>query len=54
MFEISLAELRERRSAKWISYPEHVLPLPVAEMDVRLAVPIADELQRAIAQSDTG
>ncbi len=54
MFDISLAELRARRSAKWTSFPEHVLPLPVAEMDVRLAPPIAHELHRAIADSDTG
>ena len=30
--EISLADLRERRSAKWRTYPAEVLPLPVAEM----------------------
>nr|MDQ4007034.1 aspartate aminotransferase [Actinomycetota bacterium] len=32
-----LAELRRRRSAKWRTYAEDVLPLPVAEMDFALA-----------------
>src|ERR1700753_4062351 len=30
-------QLRQRRSAKWQTYPRDVLPLPVAEMDVNLA-----------------
>lgn len=53
-FDVPLAELRRRRSAKWTSFPEDVLPLPVAEMDVRLAPPIAAVLQAALADSDTG
>lgn len=43
-----------RRSAKWTSYPADVLPLTVAEMDVRLAEPIAQQLLRAVDGSDTG
>jgi cystathionine beta-lyase len=53
-FDVPLAELRCRRSAKWTSFPDDVLPLPVAEMDVRLAPPIAAALRAAIDISDTG
>jgi cysteine-S-conjugate beta-lyase len=49
-----LAELRQRRSAKWRRYPDDVLPLPVAEMDFDLAPPIADVLRDAVERSDTG
>ena len=40
----SLIELRKRRSAKWRTFPEDVLPLPVAEMDYPIAKPIRDVL----------
>jgi cystathionine beta-lyase len=53
-FDVPLAELRRRRSAKWTAFPEDVLPLPVAEMDVRLAPPIVAALQTALDDSDTG
>ncbi|WP_127794198.1 MalY/PatB family protein [Agromyces sp. LHK192] len=46
--------LRTRTSAKWRSYPDDVLPLPVAEMDYPLAEPIAEALHAAIRRSDTG
>lgn len=46
--------LRTRTSVKWRSYPDDVLPLPVAEMDYPLAEPIADALHAAIRRSDTG
>ncbi len=49
-----LAELRERRSAKWHSYPADVLPLTVAELDFDLAEPIREVLREAIERSDTG
>jgi len=49
-----LEELRERRSAKWRSYPPDVLPLPVAEMDYSLAPVIREVLRAAIDRSDTG
>jgi cystathionine beta-lyase len=49
-----LTELRRRRSAKWRTYPDEVLPLFVAEMDVRLAPAISEVLHRAIDVSDTG
>jgi len=49
-----LEDLRERRSAKWRSYPPDVLPLPVAEMDFPLAPAIRQVLRAAIDRSDTG
>jgi len=50
----SLSELRKRRSAKWRSFPEDVLPLPVAEMDFPIAKPIRDVLIDMVKRSDTG
>jgi cystathionine beta-lyase len=52
--EISLAELRQRTSAKWRTYPLDVLPLPVAELDFPLAAPVAEALHAAIRRSDLG
>jgi len=52
--EVSLAELRRRRSAKWRTYPSDVLPLPVAEMDFPIAAPVAEALHAAIGRSDLG
>ncbi len=52
--DVDLDELRARRSAKWTTTPDDVLPLHVAEMDVRLATPITTALQAAVHRSDTG
>jgi cystathionine beta-lyase len=49
-----LSELRQRRSAKWRTYPADVLPLTVAEMDFSLAPPIQSALRAAVDASDTG
>ena len=49
-----LSVLRQRRSAKWRTYPDDVLPLTVAEMDYPLAPVIADQLRDAVNRSDTG
>ncbi|MFE7466800.1 aminotransferase class I/II-fold pyridoxal phosphate-dependent enzyme [Streptomyces sp. NPDC057499] len=49
-----LTELRQRLSAKWQTFPNDVLPLPVAEMDFPLAEPVAAALHQAIRRSDTG
>ncbi|MFI6450287.1 MalY/PatB family protein [Streptosporangium amethystogenes] len=54
IFDIPLEELRQRRSAKWTHHPPDVLPLPVAEMDVRLAPSVAAALHAAVERSDTG
>jgi cysteine-S-conjugate beta-lyase len=46
--------LRRRRSAKWRTFPEDVLPLPVAEMDFALAPAVRAALAEAVERSDTG
>ncbi|MEU7278836.1 MalY/PatB family protein [Streptomyces sp. NPDC045431] len=51
---LTLDQLRRRTSAKWRTYPEDVLPLWVAEMDVPLAEPVARALSDAVALGDTG
>jgi cystathionine beta-lyase len=51
---LSLDELRQRRSEKWRTYPDDVLPLWVAEMDTLLAEPIRAVLSTTLAQGDTG
>jgi cysteine-S-conjugate beta-lyase len=52
--ELSLEQLRRRTSVKWRAHPSDVLPLWVAEMDVRLAPAVADALHLAIEAGDTG
>jgi cystathionine beta-lyase len=51
---VSLQRLRARTSVKWRTYPEDVLPMFVAEMDVDIADPIRDALVAAVELSDTG
>jgi cysteine-S-conjugate beta-lyase len=52
--QLTLTQLRQRRSAKWRVYPEDVLPLWIAEMDVPLAEPVAGALNHAVDIGDTG
>ncbi|MGI8331388.1 MalY/PatB family protein [Actinomadura scrupuli] len=52
--QLSLRALRSRSSLKWRAYPEDVLPLWVAEMDVPLAEPVARAITDAVARGDTG
>ena len=52
--DLSLAELQQRRSAKWRFYPGDVLPAWVAEMDFPIAAPIKDALHAAIDRDDLG
>jgi cystathionine beta-lyase len=52
--ELSVEQLRRRRSAKWSRYPEDVLPAWVAEMDFPLAAPVKRALREAIDADDTG
>jgi cystathionine beta-lyase len=52
--ELSLEQLRQRTSMKWRRYAADVLPLWVAEMDVRLAPAVAAALHRAVEIGDTG
>jgi cystathionine beta-lyase len=51
---LTLEQLRRRTSMKWRTYPEDVLPLWVAEMDVPLAEPVARAITDAVALGDTG
>jgi cysteine-S-conjugate beta-lyase len=51
---LTLDRLRCRTSMKWRTYPDDVLPLWVAEMDVPLAEPIVRALTDALALGDTG
>jgi cystathionine beta-lyase len=52
--ELSLDDLRRRTSMKWTAYDPDVLPLWVAEMDVRPAESVTKALSDAIALGDTG
>ncbi|MFC8297851.1 MalY/PatB family protein [Micromonospora orduensis] len=52
--QLTLDELRRRTSLKWREYPDDVLPLWVAEMDVPLAEPVARAITDAVARGDTG
>ena len=52
--ELTLQQLRLRTSMKWRAHPVDVLPLWVAEMDVKLAPSVADALRTAIDNGDTG
>jgi cystathionine beta-lyase len=52
--ELSLEQLRLRRSAKWQFYDEDVLPAWVAEMDFPLAPAVKIALAEAVELDDTG
>lgn len=51
---LTLNHLRRRTSMKWRTYPDDVLPLWVAEMDVPLAAPVVRALTEALELGDTG
>ncbi|KOV63963.1 MalY/PatB family protein [Streptomyces sp. MMG1121] len=51
---LDLERLRCRTSMKWRTYPEDVLPLWVAEMDVPVAEPVVRAVTDALALGDTG
>ncbi|MET8044307.1 MalY/PatB family protein [Micromonospora sp. NPDC005215] len=52
--QLPIDQLRQRTSLKWREYPDDVLPLWVAEMDVPLAEPVASAITDAVARGDTG
>jgi cystathionine beta-lyase len=52
--QLSVSELRQRRSYKWQAFPPDVLPAFVAEMDFMLAPPIEAAIAAAVAIGDTG
>lgn len=54
VFDLPLDELRTRTSQKWRRYPADVLPLFVAEMDVRLCEPVQRALADVVRRGDTG
>ncbi|MDH6622391.1 cystathionine beta-lyase [Streptomyces sp. LBL] len=51
---LTLDRLRRRTSMKWRTYPEDVLPVWVAEMDVPLAERVVRAVTDALALGDTG
>ncbi len=51
---VPVEHLRKRTSIKWRAYEPDVLPLWVAEMDVDLADPIRERLERALRDGDAG
>lgn len=51
---LSLEELRTHKSVKWRTFPAEVLPLPVAEMDFKVAEPIRKVLLEMVSHSDLG
>ena len=52
--ELTLDQLRARRSVKWQLFPPDVLPMFIAEMDTPLAAPIATALAESISLGDSG
>ncbi|WP_153537184.1 MalY/PatB family protein [Streptomyces sp. RB17] len=54
LHSLGLEQLRRRTSMKWRTYPEDVLPLWVAEMDVPLAGPVVRAVTDALALGDSG
>ncbi len=52
--QLSLDDLRRRTSTKWRTYPDDVLPLWVAEMDVEPCGPVVDAVTAAVRRGDTG
>lgn len=52
--DLSLDELRLRRSEKWVRYPPDVLPAWVAETDFALAPAVREALLAAVERGDTG
>lgn len=51
---LTLDRLRRRTSMKWRTYPQDVLPVWVAEMDVPLAGPVVRAVNDAMETGDTG
>lgn len=52
--ELTLQQLQLRTSMKWRAHPADVLPVWVAEMDVKLPPTVAEALRVAIDNGDTG
>jgi cystathionine beta-lyase len=52
--DLTLDKLRRRKSVKWRTYPDEVLPAFVAEMDFDFAEPIKDVVRAALDDGDCG
>jgi cystathionine beta-lyase len=52
--QLTLGQLRQRTSTKWVAHPEDVIPLWVAEMDVPLAPAVTGAVHGALESGDTG
>ena len=52
--DLSIGELRKRRSAKWTMFPADVLPAWVAEMDFPLDDGVRNALLDSIRHDDCG
>lgn len=52
--DLTIDFLRARRNLKWHRYDETVLPAWIAEMDLAIAPPIRQALERICAQQDCG
>lgn len=52
--EARLDNFANRSSSKWRRFPEEILPMHVAEMDVEVAPEIRETLARLVANSDLG
>jgi cystathionine beta-lyase len=53
-FDLTLGQLRRRKSSKWQAADPDVLPLWVAEMDVMPPAPVVEALRQALELGDTG
>jgi cystathionine beta-lyase len=53
-FDVPLSALRARTSEKWRHYPDDVLPMFVAEMDVVPPEPVVRAVHDALTSGDTG
>jgi len=54
VYGLPLESLRTRTSEKWTSFPDDVLPMPVAEMDFELPQSVKDVMIAMVQNSDTG
>ncbi|MGV1010115.1 MAG: MalY/PatB family protein [Dermatophilaceae bacterium] len=54
LHELTPRQLRARRSAKWSTFPEDVLPMWVAEMDFPLAAPVRAAVHAAAGAESFG
>lgn len=54
LFDVPLERLRERKSLKWFTYADDVIPAWVAEMDLDMCPPVRAALSEALESGDLG